>query len=144
MPPLLARRSLLLIAAVFILYTLFYLYSNQYQIRNTISYATRPLWDTSEAPQSVITHYHAEGLKIASEQTCSLHDWALRKSNPKTVKVLDAVLVSSEMDLLEIRMHELDAVVDYFLIVENNATFTGLKKERYFANNRERFGDFAD
>ena len=58
--------------------------------------------------------------------------------------MLDAVLMSSELDLLEIRMNELDAVVDYFLIVESNATFTGLPKETYFANNRARYAKFED
>lgn len=56
--------------------------------------------------------------------------------------MLDAVLMSSELDLLEIRMNELDAVVDYFLIVESNATFTGLPKETYFAKNRARYAKF--
>jgi len=50
--------------------------------------------------------------------------------------------MSSELDLLEIRMNELDSVVDYFLIVESNATFTGLPKETYFALNRDRFSKF--
>jgi len=52
------------------------------------------------------------------------------------------VLMSSELDLLEIRLNELDAVVDRFFIVESNATFTGLPKETYFAANRARFSKF--
>jgi beta-1,4-mannosyl-glycoprotein beta-1,4-N-acetylglucosaminyltransferase len=50
--------------------------------------------------------------------------------------------MSSELDLLEIRMHELDWVVDRFFILESNATFTGLPKETHFANNRQRFAQF--
>jgi beta-1,4-mannosyl-glycoprotein beta-1,4-N-acetylglucosaminyltransferase len=44
--------------------------------------------------------------------------------------------------LLDIRLNELDSVVDYFLIVESNATFTGLPKETYFGKNRARFAKF--
>lgn len=52
--------------------------------------------------------------------------------------------MSSELDLLEIRMNELDSVVDNFFIIESNATFTGLPKDTYFANNRERFAKFEN
>ena len=54
----------------------------------------------------------------------------------------DAVLFTTELDLLEIRMEELDAVVDKFFILESNATFTGLPKELYFERNRKRFEKF--
>jgi beta-1,4-mannosyl-glycoprotein beta-1,4-N-acetylglucosaminyltransferase len=50
--------------------------------------------------------------------------------------------MSTELDLLEIRMNELDAVVDRFFIIESNATFTGLPKETFFALNRQRFAKF--
>ena len=73
--------------------------------------------------------------------TCQLHGWKERQEKG-VLKVLDAVLMSSELDLLEIRMNELDSVVDYFLIVESNATFTGLPKETYFAFNHDRFSKF--
>lgn len=73
--------------------------------------------------------------------TCMLHGWKKRKDEAN-VKVLDTMLMSTELDLLEIRLHELDPVVDYFFIVESNATFTGLPKEAYFRNNKERFARF--
>lgn len=111
-----------------------------YQIRNTISYATRPLWDSDAAPKDVIPHYYAEGISM-DEHTCKLHGWSQR-SDASSTKVLDAVLMSSELDLLEIRMNELDPVVDHFFIVESNATFTGLPKPTFFADNRARFSKF--
>ena len=73
--------------------------------------------------------------------TCQLHGWRERREKTD-FKVLDAVLMSNELDLLEIRMNELDSVVDYFLIVESNATFTGLSKETYFAQNQDKFSKF--
>lgn len=75
--------------------------------------------------------------------TCNLHGWQKRKDEDK-VKVLDAVLMSTELDLLEIRLNELDPVVDFFLIVESNATFTGLPKDTYFKKNSARFDRFRD
>lgn len=75
---------------------------------------------------------------------CALHSWTPRRQSlsGRQPVVLDAVLMSSELDLLEIRMSELDDVVDRFLIVESNATFTGLPKETYFADARRRFERF--
>ena len=119
---------------------LFAIVQNQYQIKNIFSYTTRPLWDKNAGPNDVIPHYYVEGLKMDAN-TCQLHGWKERRGK-ENLKVLDAVLMSSELDLLEIRMNELDSVVDYFLIVESNATFTGLPKETYFALNRGRFSKF--
>ncbi|KAG6837836.1 hypothetical protein H0H93_016204 [Arthromyces matolae] len=109
-------------------------------IKNALSYATRPLWDEADGPKTVIPHYYAEGMQM-DNNACQLHGWQQRQ-RPENVKVMDAVLMSSELDLLEIRLNELDSVVDSFFIIESNATFTGLPKETYFAQNRERFSKF--
>ena len=137
------RLSTLILTALCGVVLLTFVIRNNYQIRNTLSYATRPLWDTDEAPKDVLPHYHAEGFDLASDaqQICQLHEWPVRNADGG-LKVLDAVLMSSELDLLEIRMNELDDVVDYFLIVESNTTFTGLTKETHFAQNRLQFGKF--
>jgi beta-1,4-mannosyl-glycoprotein beta-1,4-N-acetylglucosaminyltransferase len=135
-------RRLLVFTPFFLIFTtaLYYGFRNQYQIRNTLSYASRPLWDHDEAPDDVVPHFYSEGLPMDSH-TCDLHGWSKRRDEGN-VKVLDAVLMSTELDLLEIRMNELDSVVDYFLIVESNATFTGLPKETYFRANSARFAKF--
>ena len=135
------KPSFIVFSVLFSAALLYLIAKNRYQIQNTLSYATRPLWDKDTAPSNVIPHYHAEGLKIDTH-TCGLHGWKERKHR-SNLKVLDSVLMSSELDLLEIRLNELDSVVDYFLIVESNATFTGLPKETFFANNRDRFLKFA-
>lgn len=54
-------------------------------------------------------------------------------------RVVDAIIFSLELDLLEIRLRELMDVVDTFVVVESNVTFTGHPKELAFANNRQRF-----
>lgn len=114
--------------------------SLRYKFHNTLSYATRPLWDHADGPRRILSHYYADGMAM-NAQTCTLHGWTPREGD---VRVLDAVLMSSELDLLEIRLHELSGVVDRFFIVESNATFTGLAKETYFANNRDRFAEFEE
>ncbi|KAF5385973.1 hypothetical protein D9615_002274 [Tricholomella constricta] len=121
---------------------LHFIISNQYQIKNAFSYATRPLWDAADGPTEVIPHYYAEGMHMDSH-ACQLHGWKERAGKVK-IKIFDAVLMSSELDLLEIRMNELDSVVDNFFIIESNTTFTGLPKETYFAKNRERFFKFKE
>ena len=84
----------------------------------------------------------ADGLGYDAH-TCGLHGWRAREEEErKGMVVLDAVLMSSELDLLEIRLNELDEVVDRFFILESNATFTGIPKETYFADNRDRFKAF--
>jgi len=134
------RQKLVLLPAIVIAFTfLFFAWSNPYQLKNTLSYATRPLWDVADGPKNVIPHYYAEGMKMDAH-ACSLHGWEERD---KDVVVMDAVLMSSELDLLEIRMNELDSVVDRFFIIESNATFTGLPKETYFASNSDRFAKFS-
>jgi len=132
-------KTILLPAVLFTTAVFYFVSQNHYQLKNTLSYATRPLWDKDEGPSNIITHYFADGM-VADENMCKLHNWRTRNKN---VKVLDAILMSSELDLLEIRLNELDPVVDRFFIVESNATFTGLPKETYFRNNRDRFEKFA-
>jgi beta-1,4-mannosyl-glycoprotein beta-1,4-N-acetylglucosaminyltransferase len=141
----LIRRQRFLLAFVFVFIFLFstvvfyYIFRNQYQIQNTISYISRPLWDHNEAPSEVLPHFYSEGM-IMDQHTCGLHGW--KRRGGVDVKVLDAMLMSTELDLLEIRLNELDHVVDFFFIVESNATFTGLPKETYFEKNKARFSKF--
>ncbi|CAA7259036.1 unnamed protein product [Cyclocybe aegerita] len=133
-------KAILFISVLFLVVVVYAVIQNQYQLRNALSYATRPLWDTKDGPTQVIPHFYGEGMKMDAE-TCKLHGWTERKGKDN-LKVLDAVLMSNELDLMEIRMNELDSVVDFFLIIESNATFTGLPKDTFFLNNRGRFAKF--
>ena len=47
-------------------------------------------------------------------------------------RVFDCCLFNGEMDVLAIRFHELNAVVDHFVIVESTLTFSGLPQEISF------------
>lgn len=50
----------------------------------------------------------------------------------------------NELDLLDIRLHELAAVVDRFVLVEATRTHSNQPKPLYYAENRTRFAPFAD
>ena len=53
--------------------------------------------------------------------------------------IYDCFYLLDELDLLEIRLGLLDSVVDKFIIVESNETFSGVSKTLHFKENEERF-----
>ena len=60
------------------------------------------------------------------------------------MKIYDCFTFYNEYDLLELRLNELYAHVDHFVIVEGNTTFTNLPKPFYFEENADRFKQWAD
>lgn len=58
--------------------------------------------------------------------------------------VYDIFLFNNELDILEIRLHELSPIVDRFVIAESPVTFSGKKKPLHYFENRGRFASFAD
>lgn len=59
-------------------------------------------------------------------------------------RVFDCFPFFNELDLLEIRLHELSDVVDRFVLAESTVTFSGKPKPLLFAKNRERYAKFLD
>ena len=57
--------------------------------------------------------------------------------------LFDCFSFFNELDLLEVRLHELDALVDYFVLVEARRTFQGEPKPLYFADNADRFRRYS-
>jgi beta-1,4-mannosyl-glycoprotein beta-1,4-N-acetylglucosaminyltransferase len=51
------------------------LQSNQYQLKNLLSYSTRPLYNSG--PNDIIPHFYGEGLKMDGH-TCKVHGWQAR------------------------------------------------------------------
>ncbi|KAG0014913.1 hypothetical protein BGZ81_000192 [Podila clonocystis] len=49
-----------------------------------------------------------------------------------TPNMIDIILFNSELDLLELRLNELQYVVDTFVIIESNTTFSGNPKKLYY------------
>lgn len=58
--------------------------------------------------------------------------------------VYDTFSFYNELDLLEIRLHELSDVVDIFILSEATRTHSGLLKPLYYDENREMFAEFND
>ena len=58
--------------------------------------------------------------------------------------IYDTFLFFNEFDLLDIRLHELDAVADKFVLVEATRTHSDQPKPLYYAENRERYAAFHD
>jgi beta-1,4-mannosyl-glycoprotein beta-1,4-N-acetylglucosaminyltransferase len=56
--------------------------------------------------------------------------------------VWDAFPFFNELEILEIRLHELAPVVKGFILVESTHTHTGKSKPLYFQENKERFKDY--
>ncbi|CAF2062292.1 BnaC06g26260D [Brassica napus] len=96
-----------------------------------ISYFLRPLWESPPKPFHEIPHYHHENASM--ESLCKLHGWGVREY-PR--RVYDAVLFSTEVELLTIRWQELYPYVTQFVLLESNSTFTGLPKPLVFASHR--------
>jgi beta-1,4-mannosyl-glycoprotein beta-1,4-N-acetylglucosaminyltransferase len=70
------------------------------------------------------------------------HPYTPKEPGPPR-KVYDLILLSTELDWLEIRLHTLAPWVDYFVIVESPTTFTGHAKPLYLRDNWARFEPFA-
>lgn len=65
---------------------------------------------------------------------------ALRQLGPP--RVFDGFTFFNELDVLEVRLHELDPVVDTFVLVEATRTFSGKPKPLHFEANKGRFERF--
>jgi beta-1,4-mannosyl-glycoprotein beta-1,4-N-acetylglucosaminyltransferase len=57
-------------------------------------------------------------------------------------RVFDVFPFFNEIDLLEVRLNELDDLVDFFVITEASTTFSGLEKPYYFETYQEKFKKF--
>src|SRR6266852_322873 len=56
--------------------------------------------------------------------------------------VYDCFIFNDELNLLDIRLHELAPVVDKFILVESAFTFSGKSKPIVFQENKERYKDY--
>ena len=56
--------------------------------------------------------------------------------------VIDCIPFFNELDILKLRLHILDPLVDRFVIEEATHTFSGLPKDLCFEKNRELFEEF--
>lgn len=57
--------------------------------------------------------------------------------------IIDSFIFNDELDLLELRLGQLEDTVDYFVILEVDKTFTCIPKPFYFRDNQSRFSRWA-
>lgn len=74
------------------------------------------------------------------KDVCHSHGFPPHRASGR--KVYDLVLISTELDWLEIRLHTLAPFVDYFIVVESPTTFTGNPKPLHLRDNWKRFARF--
>lgn len=137
------RLRLLIALFLFVLLGL-WVYRDRHTFHDTLSYSTRPLWDHPEDPKVLLPHLHAEGLKADDEAACKRHGWGIRTPTPgrQSRYLIDAVLFSTELDLLEIRLRELWDAVDKFVVVESTHNLMGQPKNLTLADNWSRFAQW--
>ena len=82
----------------------------------------------------MIAHYYNIGLNTS--HLCHLHKW---KERVNGAKVIDTIIFSVELDLLEIRIKELWDSVDYFIVLEADKTFSGRQKKLHLKENLDKF-----
>jgi beta-1,4-mannosyl-glycoprotein beta-1,4-N-acetylglucosaminyltransferase len=58
------------------------------------------------------------------------------------MKIIDCFIFYNELELLTYRLHLLNEVVDYFVLVESTHTFIGKEKELIFQKNKHLFEKF--
>ncbi|KAL5519436.1 hypothetical protein ACEPAH_1119 [Sanghuangporus vaninii] len=142
------RRFILLV--IFLLAFVYPTVLYWYEIQSTITIAARPLLSSPpDGPRQILTHYYAENPRAFGDYICELHGWSSRSMLESTEQqIWDAIILdaptASEIDLLEIRLNELDNVVDKVFIVESNRTINGTPKGFYWDDRRweERFLPF--
>lgn len=60
------------------------------------------------------------------------------------MKIYDCFTFYNELDLLELRLTELNDYVDYFVLVEANTTYTSNPKPFFYEENKSRYAQWAD
>ncbi|TKY86333.1 hypothetical protein EX895_004482 [Sporisorium graminicola] len=135
------RRRWLLVGVLAFLLTAAFLFNRDRTLQNTLSYSTRPLWDKQDRtyPQQEFRHYTAWSVAANDTAACQRHGWASYVQRPK---VLDVIIFSVELEMLELRLQELYDAVDLFVIVESNTTFTGKPKQLGF--DASRYAKYSD
>lgn len=56
--------------------------------------------------------------------------------------IIEVIYLSTEIDLLDARLHELEDIVDYHIIVEYPFNYSGSPCRMYYDENKERFKKF--
>lgn len=80
------------------------------------------------------------------------YNWFFKLNNPnedilnkfENKKVIDGFIFYNELDMLQLRLKEMNDEVDYFILVESTKTFTNKPKELYYENNKKQFVEYEN
>ncbi|KAL9635491.1 MAG: hypothetical protein Q9164_003427 [Protoblastenia rupestris] len=73
---------------------------------------------------------------------CQRRRWDVYSTRDQPRKVFDLFLINTELDWLEIRLHELSQEVDFFVVLESANTFQQNPKPLYLQDNLSLFPQF--
>lgn len=114
-------------------------YTHSESLRKTVAHFARPIFEPAPEPTSKLIVN--KGFQDSS--SCSLYGFPVRDTKVESPpRIFDLFLFDHELDLLEIRLHELAHVVDYFVVVDSNLTFTNHIKPNHFELNMARYRKF--
>lgn len=77
-----------------------------------------------------------------AQDFCQRRRWKPYATRNHRRKVYDLFLINTELDVLEIRLNELDQEVDFFVILESASTFQMNPKPLHLKNNLSQFDKF--
>ena len=82
--------------------------------------------------------------KLVEDAATVCRRFNLGPPHGRDVQIYDAFMFNHEMELLEMRLNELDGIVDSFVLVEMRVTHGGQPKPLYFDQARAQFEPFLD
>ena len=112
-------------------------------VKDVVIGFSRPLWGVSDKPFFLyeLPNYGYE----SPSSSCELYGWRARSGTPG--RLFDTFIFSTELDLLEIRLRELDGVATAWILVESDRTHTNQPKELWWTNKgrfEPRFKSYLD
>lgn len=118
-----------------------------YQAHYFLFTETQMIWSLESVGFTNIQRIKPDSIYAAANpnwESCYLKVRATKPAQiiKKPPTVYDGFLFYNELDILELRLNELNDVVDRFILVESNTTFTGMPKPYYYEENKERFKQF--
>lgn len=110
-----------------------------------LGYIARPLWDTGPKRFTKVMNLTSAAERLLSgssnerAELCSAHGLDGLPAEEQPPLVYDAMIFSVELDLLELRIRELYDVVEKFIVVESNVTFSGKARNVLYPAHADRF-----
>lgn len=97
----------------------------------------------SNIPKNVSAYYN-DGPVNCSAIPPELAPFSTGKKRFPPAKLFDLCVFAYELDVLELRLYELESVVDYFALLESTHTHRAARKLLTYARNEHRFRRWSD